>query len=278
MHYHIAADSCTDPVPGMSSDGFLTHVPLTPRVGNEEIIDDNRFNQRDFLDKVNACCGDVSSACPSPGAFYKAFGDDNLDAYGITLSSKLSGSYNSAVLGAEMAIEDHPGKRIHVFDSKSAAAAQSLILLKLKECLDAGMEFLETVNTVEKYIAGQTTLFVLDKLDALKKNGRLSNLEGMIATVLNLKPVLGDKDGEIRKVTVGRGMKQALAKLVDAIGENLTGAGDRVLAITHCNCLDRAKNLAEDIKRRYNFKDVLILDAAGVSSMYASDGGVVLAF
>lgn len=279
QNYHIAADSCTDVTKEMRQDSGLKLVPLTLRVGNQQMLDDESFNQHAFLDAVDQNEEVPHSACPSPGAFCEAYGEDNVDAYGITLSSKMSGSYNSALLGAKILQEDFPEKRIHVFDSKSAACGQTLILMKLKECLNAGFSFDKTVAAVEKYIKEQSTVFVLETIDMLRKNGRLSNLEGTLLTALNIKPILGSTpEGEVKKVGIGRGMKQSLKKLMDYIGETVIDPANKYLAITHCNCLARAEWLKEEIMKRYPFKDVLIFDAAGVSSLYAGRGGIVVAY
>lgn len=277
-HYHIAADSCTDHGPDLS-DESITYVPLTLSVDGEEIIDDETFDQRSFLKKIAASETGGKSACPSPQAFMNAYGEDDEDAYAITLSSVLSGSYNSAVVGAQMMQDEHPNKKIHVFDSKSAASGQALILLKLRECLNAGLSFEKTVEKVENYIKEQTTVFVLETLDAFIKSGRIRHLEGLLGKMLGIKPVLGSTpEGNIQKLGLGRGTKQALQKLVNYIGTTVIDPAQKILAITHCNCRERALALRDEIMARYHFMDAIILEAAGVSSLYAADGGVVVAY
>ncbi len=279
MNYHIAADSCTDPFPYMREDPEITFVPLTLIVGDEHIIDDASFDQKSFLEKVAVCPAAPSSACPSPEAFMEAYGRDDLDAYGITLSAELSGSYNSAVLGANLLQEEFPNKKIHVFNSRSACCGQTLILLKIKECIAGGLDFEETVKTVEKYISEQTTLFVLETLESLRKNGRLSHLESLLIHALNIRPVMSSTpEGNIQKLGIGRGMKKALTKMVDHIGTTVVNQTTKTLAITHCNCRERAEWVKNEILKRYHFKDIIILDAAGVASLYACDGGIVVAY
>ena len=276
--YHIAADSCTDHGPDLRDEN-ITYVPLTLSVDGEEIIDDTTFDRDSFLQKIAVSETGGRSACPSPQAFMEAYGADDRDAYGITLSAVLSGSYNSAVLGAQMLQEERPGKKIHVFDSKSAASGQTLILMKLQECLKAGLSFEKTVETVENYIKEQTTVFVLETLDAFIKNGRIRHLEGMVGKLLGIKPVLGSTpEGNIQKLGLGRGTKQALQKLVNYIGTTVVDPAEKVLAITHCNCRERALALRDEIMARYPFKDSVILESAGVSSLYAADGGIVVAY
>lgn len=279
MAYHIAVDSCTDLTTAMKKDEQIRLVPLTLNVGEEKFIDDNTFNQAEFLRKVAECPEAPSSACPSPDAYMQAYGYDNEDAYGITLSSELSGSYNSAKLGADLLKEEYPDKHIHVFNSRSASAGQTLILMKLKECLDTGMAFHEVVHEVEHYIEEQSTLFVLESLETLRKNGRLSGLKATLVNVLNIKPVMGSTpEGTIQQLDMGRGMKKALLKMVEQIGKSVIHPTEKYLMISHCNCLKRAEWLKVEIEKKYAFKGIVIVDTAGVASMYANDGGIVVAY
>ena len=276
---HIAADSCTDLTDEMKRDGHICRIPLTLIVGEDKIIDDDTFDQSDFLAKVAAYEKAATSACPSPEDYMLGYGYDNADAYGITLSAELSGSYNSARVGAALIQEEFPNKKVHVFDSKSACCGQTLILMMIQECMNKGLSFEETVDKVEYYISEQTTLFVLESLETLRKNGRLSNLKAALVNVLNIKPIMSSTpDGNIQQLDVGRGMKKALLKMVGYIGKTVIRPEERVIGITHCNCLDKARFVKAEIEKRYPFKDVIIVDAMGVASLYANDGGVVVAF
>ena len=278
MAYHIAVDSCTDMTAAMKKDEHITLVPLTLNVGEDKIIDDETFNQAEFLRKVAECPEAPSSACPSPDAYMQAYGYNNEDAYAITLSSELSGSYNSAKLGADLLKEEYPDKKIHVFNSCSASAGQTLILMKLQECLEAGKAFSEVVSEVEQYIEEQTTLFVLESLETLRKNGRLSNLKAFIANSLNIKPVMGStKEGLICQLDQARGMNKALERMVKDMISKTKDCENRILAISHCNCPERAKAVKEKIEKIAKFKKIIIINTAGVSSMYANDGGVIMA-
>ena len=197
--------------------------------------------------------------------------------YAVTLSSELSGSYNSAVLGKNLYIEEYGEKDIHIFNSKSASVGETLIGLKIAECEEKGMSFQEVIETVDAYIEEQHTYFVLETLDILKKNGRLKGLKAVVATALNIKPVMGSTpEGSIQQLAQARGMKKALAKMVDEVAAKLTNPQEKILAIAHCNCEERAIAVKEMLLTKADFKDVIILDTAGISSMYAADGGVII--
>ena len=201
------------------------------------------------------------------------------DIFAITISANLSGTYNSAKLARQMALDEDPDKFIHVFDSKSASIGETLVALKIDELVKEKLSNLEIVETVENYISEMKTFFILESLDNLIKNGRISKTKGLIASVLNFKPIMGsDEDGNIRLVENHRGTKKSFNRLVEIIGETRDDFADKVLAISHANALDKALDLKEKIEKLYNFKEILIVETKGLSTAYAYDGGVILAY
>ena len=121
-----------------------------------------------FLKKVAACPECPKSACPSPERYMKAYECDAEHIYAVTLSAELSGSYNSAILGKNLFLEEQPEKKVHVFNSKSASGGQSLIAMKIVECEEKGLSFEEVVSEVEKYIEEMNTFFCVENLETLR--------------------------------------------------------------------------------------------------------------
>lgn len=276
MSYKIVIDSCGELTEEMQKSGHFVSAPLTLQVDEYVIIDDATFDQADFLKKVADSPNCPKSACPSPEVYREAFQCGVDHAYAVTLSSELSGSYNSAVLGKNMYLEECPGAKVHVFNSRSASVGETLIGLKIQECEEAGMPFEKVVETVEAYIAEQDTWFVLENLETLRKNGRLTTVKALVATALNIKPVMGSTDaGTIIQISQARGMNRAMIKMAESIVKKVKRPEEKILAISHCNCLERAVGLKDALMKKRTFKDVIILDTAGVSSMYANDGGVI---
>ena len=145
------------------------------------------------------------------------------------------------------------------------------------ECEEAGMSFEKIVEAVEAYISSQNTYFVLENLDTLRKNGRLSNFKALFASALKIKPICGSTpEGEICQLDQARGINKALVKMVDCVVANVVDSEHRILAVSHCNCPERAQIVLEAIKERLKVTDAFILDTAGVSSMYANDGGIIV--
>ncbi len=278
MSYRIIGDSCTDLPEVLREDPHFKLVPLTLIVDDVSIIDDHTFDQKDFLRRVKASPHSPKSACPSPEDYMKHFEYDG-DIYVVTLSSQLSGSYNSAELAKKLYLEEHPDKKIAVIDSRSASVAQTLIAMRIKELIEGNHIFESIVEKVTAFRDGLKTKFVLESLDTLRKNGRLSGLQAFIVSALNIKPVMGaTPEGTICKVDQARGIDKALILMSKTIEQDAVRPQERILGISHCNNRARAEFVKTEILKRIPFKDCFIVDTAGVSSMYANEGGIITAY
>lgn len=277
MNYKIIVDSCGELTEEMKTSGKYETASLEIELQGKHIVDDETFDQAEFLKLVAESPECPKSSCPSPERYMEAYHCDAEHIYAVTLSAELSGSYNSAVLGRNLYEEEYGEKKIHIFNSRSASVGETLIALKAAECEEKGMSFEEAVETVEAYIEEQHTYFVLETLDTLRKNGRLTGIKAVVATALNIKPVMGSTpEGTICQLGQARGIKKALVKMVEQVAEDVKNSKDKILAIAHCNCRDRAEAVKNMILEKITVKDVIILDTAGISSMYAADGGVIV--
>lgn len=277
--FKVILDSCGELTEEMKADGRFSNVPLTLDVGGHIIVDDDTFDQADFLRRVKACPTAPKSSCPAPGLYLNAMEGDEDNVYVVTISGQLSGSFNSAKVAQGMYEEEHASdaKKIHVFDGKTTAVGETLIAMKIAACEKAGMAFEEIVGTVEHYISEQHTFFILETLEVLRKAGRLSLLKEKIAHTLNIKPIMGSTDdGNIQQLTQTRGMNRAITKMVDCMLAVTKDCSNKVLGISHCNCLERAMQLKAEVEKRANFKDILVMDTWGINSMYACDGGIIM--
>lgn len=278
MNYKIIGDSCTDLTAEQKKDDWIELVPLTIDIDDDTIVDDDTFDQKEFIRKMEQSPNCPKSSCPSPEVYMKAFSEEG-DQYIVTLSSNLSGSYNSAELARKLYLEEHPKRKIAVFDSKSASVGQTLIVLKIKECIELGHPFEKVVELVNHFIEELNTKFVLESLETLRKNGRLSNLKAAIASALNIKPVMGaTKEGTICKLDQARGINKALKLMASTVAKDVADPSDRTLAIAHCNNYERALFVKEEILKLVKFKKVFIADTTGISSMYANEGGIIIAY
>ncbi len=278
MDYKIVADSSHDMNPALEEQLNVNLVPFTLYLGEKEVVDKKDLDVIDFIDQMVASSGVPRTACPSPQEYIDAF-DQAKEGFIVTISAALSGSHNAAMLASQMYKEDHPQAKIHVFDSKSASIAETLISMKIRELAQAGVNFEGIVEKVEAYIGQMKTFFISESLENLMKNGRISRFKGTLATVMNIKPIMGvDDEGNIVLMEKARGSKKAFNKMIDMIEAAGDNHGERVLAISHVNNLERAEWFKSQIEQRLTFKDIVIVQTKGLSSLYCDNQGIIVAF
>ena len=278
MSYKIIGDSCTDLTEKQKQDPHFQIIPLTLQVGDTQVVDDETFDQKSFLELVKACPECPKTACPSPEAFKKAYECSAENIFVVTLSEHLSGTYGSAVLGKQLYEEEHgTDKNIFVVGSHSASPGQLNIALFLQELCEAGVPFDEIVERVMDYRLKMKTYFVLESLDTLRKIGRLTGLQAFFATALNIKPVMGADEGVIIKLDQARGVNKALNRMCDIALKEAGDTSGKRLVIAHCNNPQRAELVRRTMCERAQFRDVVITETAGVATVYANDGGIIIA-
>ncbi len=277
MTYKIIGDSCLDLTAELKRDPHFQTVPLSLQVGRTTVMDDETFDQKSFLRLMKDTPECPRTACPSPEQFREVYRCPAENVFVICLSEHLSGTYSSACLGKKLFEEEYGKKNICVMSSDSASAGELNLALYIRDLCEQGVPFAEIEKRAAAYRDDMKTYFVLESLDYLRKNGRLSGLQAFFATTLNIKPVMAGDHGVIIKVDQARGMTKALQRMCDHAIRSVEDTRERVLVITHCNCPERAGFIREEMEKRGSFRDVVITEAAGVSTVYANDGGIVIA-
>lgn len=284
MSYKIVVDSCCDLTADMKKWNNLEVVPLTLQIGDYIIPDDENFNQDDFVKRMLESDMLAKSACPSPQAFADACEGDYDDVYIVTITSKLSGCYNSAVQGTELYKSEHnDNKNIHVFNSLATSGTEILIAKKVKALADSGASFNEIVETVEDYITEHSRLyFCLESFDILKGNGRLFNLAANVIETLRVKVIGRAENGKIAIAGKDLTVKRTLIKLSHLIAKDTEGAdlSNKKCIITHVCCEDKAQTIKELIVENTNFTEdnITVLRASGLNTLYAANKGTLIAF
>ncbi len=276
MKYKIVVDSCCELPEEYSRDERFQFIPLGLEVGDYQIQDDESFDQAEFLAQVAVCPKCPKSSCPSPEKYMEAYRTEAENVFVITLSAQLSGSYNSAVLGKNLYHEQYGDKNIFILDSESASCGETQYALKAMELQEKGLSFEETVKELEAFREEMKTYFILDNLETLRKNGRLTGVKAMVVSTLNIKPIMYGDHGVIKQKSQSVGMKKAIVKLTDIMVSEVPDMKDRTLMISHCNCPDRAAFVKKELLAKTQVKDILVMDTAGISSMYANDGGIIV--
>lgn len=278
MSFTVVTDSCCDLSRTLRADGIFRVVPLTIHVGEQDFVDDDHLSQSKLLAAMKACPDAPHTSCPSPADYLDAYNAAEGDIYVVTLSALLSGSHNAAWQAAQIFIEEHPDRRIRVFNSCSASAGEVILALKIKELAASGLPFHRVVAEADRFILELNTLFILENLDNLKKNGRLTRVQALLTGALHIKLLMGaTPEGEICKRGQALSVKQGLSKLAEMMSDDPKHRG-KTLCIAHCNCPDRAETLRLLALKCCEFKHILLCSTRGISTVYANNGGIVTAY
>ena len=276
----ILADSCCDLSPELLKKTQAKIAPLTITIDDTHYVDDGTVDIPPYLAAMKASKNPVRSACPSPDLYAEDIRATEGDCFIVTLSAKLSGSHNAASLGVQLAQEDMPEKKVHVFDS--ASAGETYIALMIHDLIAAGKSFEQIVELVEEKIRSMHTLFVLDSLDNLVKNGRISRTVALLANVLSIRLLMSDDGhGAIKNISKARGIKGALGQMVETCRKHTEGlaAASQRLVISYCNCPERARQVRDMIREKCPaIGEIILTPTSALSSMYANDGGIVIAY
>lgn len=283
LNYKIIADSSCDLSPSdLTSDKFdFTTVPISIIVGNTSYTDDVSLDTKNLLSAMKVSSSAFKTAAPSPEAFAAQMRTaDNVIC--LTLSSKISGTYNSARLAAETVLAESPEKNIFVLDSLTTSAAMALLLRKLKTFLEneSGVSFEDTVKQLVAWRSSVKIRFILQDMSNLAKSGRMSKVAAWIASVLPVKLICGDNGaGEIKMYSKVLGAKRSLAVLAQTPAEKVKAEGLNIpIIITHCHNEAAAEFLKSTLKTNLGLSDITVYPMRGTASVYASDKGLAVAF
>ena len=281
MIWNIVSDSSSDLLTSDFKDDNIRFesVPLRIQVGEREFMDDETLNVPEMLQSMAAEKTAASTACPSPAAFARAFeqGDRTIC---FTISGKLSGTYNAAVLGRDMVLEEHPDKRILVMDSKSTAGAMILLIRKAKELIQADVsdDFKGICDKLREYQSTLRTVFTLENYDNLIKNGRMRPLVGTLLHTLGIHVIAdGTPEGTIHVADKARGEAKTYKGIIKRMCE-LKDCTDATVVINHCENREGALKLKEQIQKDLSVKSVDIVSCRGLTSFYALEKGLIVCF
>ncbi len=276
MKYKICVDSSSNLVNSYINDekiGFKV-IPLTIRVGKKEFVDDDNLNVASMLKEVEETKEQCSSSCPSPSDFLENYQNAE-HVICITISKKLSGSFNSACVARDMSENKD---NIFVIDSKLTAGAMRLLVDKAYELCKKDIDFDEIKAELTKYRDSIQLLFVLDKFDNLVRNGRMSKVTAFIAQLAAIKPLCYGDDGEIKIKEKIRTFKGVLKRLVHNIGVMCPVTKGRTCVISHTDNKESALFLKTLIEQEYEFDKIILDDNRGLCSFYALRGGLIVSF
>jgi DegV family protein with EDD domain len=273
MKYKIIVDSSSDILKNYvkSNKVELEVAPLSIQVGDKSFVDDESLDTNEMLCAMNSFEGKSRSSCPNPYDFLSRM-EDAENVFVITISKKLSGSYNSAML----AMHEFEGKNILIIDSKGTSGVIVRIVDELVSYIEQDLEFDEIKDRILKFRDERKLYFVLDKFDNLVNNGRVSKTVAFIATILKIKPLCFADDGEINIRFKIRTRRFVIQKLIDTIKTDKEDYSNDECIISHCEDEQTALQIKETLESVCNFKKITILKMRGLCSFYALEKGIIV--
>lgn len=276
MKWLIVADSgCI--LKKLKSDSVdYKSVPLTIRVGDTEYVDDENLSPDELMDAVYAYDGKTGSACPAPEAYKSTFeGYDNIIVF--TLTSGLSGSYNSAVIAKDMELEEHPEKNIEICDTLSAGPTIAMMVKYAVALIEKGLSFEDVRAELKKGLPKIKLSFILDHLDNFVKNGRVNKFVAATVGVLGIRIVgIASQTGTLEIRHKARNFNIAINKLISDM-ESFGFCG-KLVTLSHYAAEEAAAKIKETILKKYPNCVIDIMPNNGLCSYYAEKGGVLVGY
>lgn len=256
-------------------------VPLYLHFNDGQYKSGVTMDLQGFYQKIKETNELPRSAAPSPNDFYEAYKevDPHTPILMLSLTKGLSSTYENAVIGKRMLLEDEPDRIIEVINTKTASCGIALLLHEANVKINEGYSFNELVGHLYERVEQTTTLFVLKTLENLVMGGRLDKVKGTIAKTLNIKLLMkASEEGSIDVSEKVRGDKKSIRRFIDQIGEYTKHFEDKVISMTHCNAEERAKNVLSQIRAKYPFKDAYLTETGPLISTYGGEGALVISF
>lgn len=273
MNYKIVTDSSSnvfrfDAVP-------YACVPMKIITSEKEYVDTLALDVAGMVEDLKTVSGRTSSSCPNTHEWLEAFGGAE-NVFAITITSKLSGSYSSAVQAGEEYMSSHPGAKVCVIDSLSAGPELSLLVEKLSDLILSEKAFEEIEREIRTYLETTHLSFCLKSLTNLARNGRVNPAVAKIAGVLGIYLVGKATDGVLDPTHKCRGEKKTLRTLVEDMKE--AGYNGGKVRIAHCQNPEAAAQVAAMLTELHPGGDIQIDDCGGLCSYYAEIGGLLVGF
>lgn len=281
MIWNIVSDSSCDlRTSAFHSDRVLFHsVPLRIQVGEREFVDNDELSVPEMLQAMAAEKSASSSACPSPADFARAFEAGDCTVC-FTISSNLSGTYNSAIMARDLVLEEHPEKHICVIDSRSTAGAMVLLIRRAQALMEADEtgDFDGICAQLRLYQAALRTCFTLENFDNLIKNGRMRPLVGTLLHSLGIHVIAeATPQGTIHVADKARGEAKTYRAITNLMRSSKECDGAEVV-ISHCENLEGAMKLKQQILADLPVSKVEIISCRGLTSFYAMEKGLILGY
>ena len=252
-------------------------VPLNVSIDGEN-YKDTEMDLKDFYSKMKASKELPKTSCPSPDVFASLYNckEDNVIVF--TLTSRLSATYSTAVLGKNL-FEENNDKRVEIIDTETGTVGHGLLIVKTAQLIEEGKLSFDEILEAIKIMKEEVELYgTLDTLENAVKGGRMSPLKGKIANALNLKGLVHVEDGLVVPFGTARGENNSLKKVVENILDvaKSRNRDDLTINIGHANCPTKAEKVKDMLTSEYNFKEVIISEVGPAMGTYTAEGAILV--
>jgi DegV family protein with EDD domain len=273
---HLVTDSSCDLPEDLIKRHNIHIVPLIVNIDGETYRERVDISPKEFYKKMATSRNLPKTSQPTPASFLEVFTE--LSQTGpvlcITISSGLSGTYESACVAKEMS-----GKGITVFDSLAGSLGHGLQVLKAAELAESGLPLEAILNEMEKYRSEMNILILLNTLDNIVKGGRLSKLEGNLGKLLDIKILLrNNKEGKVVLQSKVRGKKKFMNTVLQEIMRLRPDMTSVDFGITHFNNLEDAEFIQKELIAQHHARKVIINDMGVTMATYAGESGMIVSF
>ena len=271
----IVTDSSCDLNNEIAEKYNIEIVPLNIAFG-DDIYADGEIEKAEFYKMMADSPVLPKTSCPSPERFMRSYEGEEEEILVITLASKLSGTYSTAVLAKSMFEEEYPNKKVAVIDTETGSIGQGLLIVKAAQLAEEGKGLDEIVSIIESLKNDIVFYGSLETLENAIKGGRINPIAGKLINALNFKVIVKIGNGEVKPCDKARGDNNSLKKVVENVCSSIKKGEVKSLAIAHANCLDKALKVKEMMLKNYNFKSIMISEVGAVMGTYASKGAVLI--
>ena len=250
--------------------------PMKIITAKREFVDDENLNVDEMADFFNEYKERSQTSCPNPADWLDAFGDAD-DIICVTITSALSGSYNSACAAKELYEAENEGKRVFVLDTLSAGPEITLVVRKLEELVKSDMAYEGVCEKIQEYTKRTGLVFMLKSLKNFAANGRVSPLVAKLVGFAGICIVgKASDEGTLEPTHKCRGENRSLETLINYLKE--LGLKNGKVSIGHCQNEGAATKLKQMIESTFEKVQVEIHKLRGLCSFYAEKGGLLVGF
>ena len=283
MHFVVATDTSGNLPTKTANDYDLKVIPFAYFVEGDRrtCLDTDAFDGDAFYALLKNTAVTTTQINPIEYAdFFEPFLKEGKDVIYVSMSSGISGSCQSATIGAQMLAEQYPDRVIEIVDTRGASLGEGLIAVQAAKLRDADVETREAANRLRDASERMFNVFTVNDLMFLRRGGRLSNLSAIAGTVLGIKPILkGGEDGQISAFAVVHSRKRSVKALAAQYEKHVVDPENQTIGIAHAACREDAELLIKLIKESPKApKDILLVDYEPVTGSHVGPGALALFF